>query len=85
MDRLRAGPVPVNGLAAAFAQSRPAISKHLKVLRECNLVAEDRQGRERVYRLRPESLRDVANWLEGYRQFWRSGLDRLKDYVEENP
>src|SRR3712207_3350122 len=77
LDRLRTGPVAVNGLASAFDQSRPAISKHLKVLRDCNMVAEEKQGRERLYRLRPESLREVATWIEGYRAFWQSGLERL--------
>lgn len=84
LDRLRTGPVAVNGLAAAFEQSRPAISKHLKVLRDCAVVAEEKRGRQRLYRLRPDSLREVAHWIEGYRLFWQSGLDRLKSYVEDN-
>ena len=84
LDRLRAGPVAVNGLATAFAQSRPAISKHLKVLRDAAIVAEEKRGRERLYHLRPEALRDVADWIEGYRSFWQSNLDSLKHYLEEN-
>jgi DNA-binding transcriptional ArsR family regulator len=83
LDRLRSGPVAVNGLAASFHQSRPAISKHLKVLRDAALVAEEKQGRERLYRLRPESLRDVAEWIEGYRRFWQTSLDNLKRYLED--
>jgi DNA-binding transcriptional ArsR family regulator len=67
LDRLRSGPAAVNSLAASFRQSRPAISKHLKVLREAAMVAEEKHGRERLYRLRPESLREVADWIEGYR------------------
>jgi DNA-binding transcriptional ArsR family regulator len=82
LDRLRAGPIAVNGLAAAFAQSRPAISKHLKVLREASLVAEEKCGRERLYRLRPEPLLHVADWVEGYRAFWQSNLAGLKHYLE---
>ena len=84
LDRLRSGPIPVNGLAGAFDQSRPAISKHLKVLRQAALVSEERRGRERLYRLRPESLREVADWLEAYQGFWRTHLDRLKDHLENN-
>ncbi len=84
LDRLRTGPVAVNGLAGAFDQSRPAISKHLRVLRDAAMVTEERHGRERLYRLRPETLRDVADWIEGYRSFWRSNLDGLKRYLEED-
>ena len=53
LDRLRAGPAPVNALASDFRQSRPAISKHLRVLREARLVTEQRSGRQRVYELQP--------------------------------
>jgi DNA-binding transcriptional ArsR family regulator len=82
MDRLRAGPAPVNTLAESFHQSRPAISKHLRVLREAKLVMEERAGRERIYRLRPAPLGEVAGWLEGYRSFWQTNLDSLKRYLE---
>ncbi|MFO0598370.1 MAG: metalloregulator ArsR/SmtB family transcription factor [Myxococcaceae bacterium] len=82
LDRLRAGPSPVNALAADFRQSRPAISKHLRVLREAELVTEERQGRERLYQLRPRPLQGVASWVEGYRAFWLSSLQQLKDYLE---
>src|SRR6476620_3745807 len=77
LDRLRAGPAPVNALASDFAQSRPAISKHLRVLREANLVAEHRAGRERLYQLQPLPLQRVAGWVEGYRSFWHVGLSNL--------
>ena len=83
LDRLRAGPANAGSLAADFRQSRPAISKHLKVLRESKLVAEEREGRERVYQLRPVPLQRVAGWLEGYRFFWQSSLTNLKRYLEE--
>jgi DNA-binding transcriptional ArsR family regulator len=85
LDRLRMGPVAVNGLAAAFEQSRPAISKHLRVLREARVVREERHGRERLYHLRPEALRDIVEWLEGYRLFWQSSLINLKQYLEVTP
>jgi DNA-binding transcriptional ArsR family regulator len=83
LDRLRAGPAPVNALAADFRQSRPAISKHLRVLRGARLVSEERAGRERVYQLEPRSLQQVAGWIEGYRSFWQRSLHNLKDYLEE--
>ena len=83
LDRLRAGAAPVNALAADFSQSRPAISKHLRVLREARLVREHRVGRERLYLLEPVPLQQIAGWLEGYRAFWQKNLDNLKRHVEK--
>ncbi len=83
LDRLRGGALPVNDLADAFEQSRPAISRHLRVLREARLVTERRAGRERLYRLEPARLRDVAAWIEGYRSFWQSSLETLKRHLED--
>jgi DNA-binding transcriptional ArsR family regulator len=83
LDRLRAGPAPVHALAEDFRQSRPAISKHLRVLRAARLVSETRAGRERVYRLHPVPLQQVAGWIEGYRALWQTNLTQLKRYLEE--
>ena len=83
LDRLRAGPAPVNALAADFSTSRPAISKHLRVLREAHLVVEARAGRERLYTLRPQGLQRVAGWVEGYRLFWQQNLHALKRHLED--
>jgi DNA-binding transcriptional ArsR family regulator len=83
LDRLRAGPAPVNALSADFDQSRPAISKHLRVLREAHLVTEQRAGRERLYQLQPQALQSVAGWVEGYRSFWQRNLTSLKRYLED--
>ena len=83
LDRLRAGPANAGALAADFRQTRPAISKHLKVLRESRLVSEERVGRERVYSLDALPLQRAAGWMEGYRSFWQSSLGRLKRYLEE--
>ncbi len=83
LDRLRAGPAPVNALAAGFSLSRPAVSKHLRVLRASRLVAERKVGRERLYELRPAPLQSAIGWLEGYRFFWQKSLDNLKRLLEE--
>jgi DNA-binding transcriptional ArsR family regulator len=83
LDRLRAGPAPVNELASEFEQSRPAISKHLRVLRDARLVTEQRAGRERLYQLRPAPLQRVMGWIEGYRSFWQHNLTQLKRYLED--
>jgi DNA-binding transcriptional ArsR family regulator len=82
LDRLQAGPAPVNSLADGFPQSRPAISKHLRILKDSGLVSEQRQGRERVYRLDPDRLSEIADWLLTYRDFWQTSLNRLKQKLE---
>ena len=83
MDRLRAGPAPVNELASNFPQSRPAISKHLRVLKGAGLVVEHHVGREHFYELQPMPLQNVSGWLEGYRTFWLTSLSKLKRHLEE--
>jgi DNA-binding transcriptional ArsR family regulator len=83
LDRLRAGPAPVNELALDFAQSRPAISKHLRILSGARLVVSAKVGRERLYELRPAPLQKAAAWLEGYRGMWQRNLDNLKRYLED--
>ena len=83
LDRLRGGRVHVNALAAEFEQSRPAISKHLKVLRDARVGHEPRVGRARLYQLDPVPLQRVAGWIEGYRAFWLTSLDNLKRRLEE--
>lgn len=83
LDRLRIASSSVNALAADFAISRPAVSKHLRVLREAGLVTEERAGRERIYQLQPPPLREVAAWVDGYRAFWLGGLDNLKRMLED--
>jgi DNA-binding transcriptional ArsR family regulator len=82
LDRLRAGPANAGALAAEFRSSRPAISKHLRVLREARLVTDVRVGRERVYEMDAVPLQTVAGWLEGYRAFWHSSLEELKRHLE---
>jgi DNA-binding transcriptional ArsR family regulator len=82
LDRLRAGPANAGALAADFRSSRPAISKHLRVLREARLVIDLRVGRERVYSVDPVPLQSVVGWLEGYRAFWQSSLAQLKRNLE---
>jgi DNA-binding transcriptional ArsR family regulator len=84
LDRLRAGPANAGALAADFRSSRPAISKHLRVLREARLVTDTAIGRERLYAISPVPLQGVVGWLEGYRGFWESSLDRLKRHLEGN-
>jgi len=82
LDLLRAGTRPAGEIARAFPVSRPAISKHLRILRRAHLVEERREGRHRMYQLNPEPLRAVDSWLEHYRSFWSASLSNLKSFVE---
>ncbi len=82
LDLLRRGSQPAGQIAGAFPVSRPAISKHLRLLRRAHLVREHREGRHRVYQLNPEPLRAVDSWLEQYRSFWSVSLSNLKTFVE---
>jgi len=82
LDMLRAGSRPAGEIARSFTVSRPAISKHLSILRRAHLVEERREGRHRLYRLNPEPLRAVDSWLEQYRGFWTASLNNLKSFVE---
>jgi DNA-binding transcriptional ArsR family regulator len=82
LDRLRAGPANAGALAANFRASRPAISKHLRVLRQARLIVDQRVGRERVYTVDPVPLQSVVGWLEGYRAFWQTSLNQLKRNLE---
>ena len=85
LDRLRRGEAPVAELAAGFAMSRPAVSKHLRVLRDARLVRERRggeDGRQRVYHLTAAPLQAVAEWAAAYEAFWPANLASLKRHLE---
>ena len=84
LDRLRRGPAPVNELASGFRVSRPAISKHLRVLRSARLVREKKDGRQRIYQLEPERIQEVAKWAEEYRRFWHHNITSLKRHLEQS-
>ena len=81
--RLAQGEATVSELAAPFAMSMPAVSKHLRVLERAGLVEQGREAQFRPRRLRPDPLRDLAGWLERYRSYWDESLDRLDGYLKE--
>jgi DNA-binding transcriptional ArsR family regulator len=74
----------VNEIAGHFRSSRPAISKHLRLLRSVGLVVSKREGTARICRLNAAPLRVVDNWLRDYQELWRESLQGLKRYVEED-
>src|SRR5262250_2983186 len=78
LDLLRQGSQPAGRIASAFPVSRPAISKHLRLLRQARLVKERREGRNWFYELNPKPLKAVDSWLEQYRVFWQANLASLK-------
>jgi DNA-binding transcriptional ArsR family regulator len=83
LARLALGETAVTELAEPFAMSLPAVSKHLKVLERAGLIARGREAQWRPCRLQATPLKDVAEWIEGYRRFWEQSLDRLEDYLQE--
>ena len=83
LARLAEGEATVGELAAPFAMSLPAVSRHLKVLERAGLIARGRTAQWRPCRLEPGPLGEVAGWLERYRRFWEAGLDRLDDYLQD--
>ncbi|WP_240755169.1 metalloregulator ArsR/SmtB family transcription factor [Pedobacter sp. SYP-B3415] len=73
----------LNHVAAAFDISRPAISKHIKILSECGLVTISRKGRERICRADLGQLHDVAEWVNQYQKMWNTKLDALGSFLEQ--
>src|SRR5271167_5166087 len=83
LARLALGETSVGELAAPFAMSLPAVSKHLKVLERAGLIARSREAQWRPCRLAAAPLKDAAKWLERYRRFWEESFDRLEEYLVE--
>lgn len=76
-------PLNLNSVAERFHISRPAVSKHMKILTECGLVVIKQQGRERYCEAQLNKLNEVSQWVEQYRQFWTQKLDELENYLEQ--
>jgi len=83
LARLMAGEASVKELAKPFRISAPAITKHLKVLERCGLIARGREAQWRPCRLKAKPLKEAVDWLEEYRKFWEQSFDRLDDYLKE--
>lgn len=85
LDLLRRGERPVGELVDHLDLSQPAVSKHLRVLRDAGLVEVRAEAQRRLYRLRPEPLAEIDEWLTPYRRLWTRALDDLDAHLEENP
>jgi DNA-binding transcriptional ArsR family regulator len=82
LDLLRDGERPVGELVEHVQLTQPAVSKHLRVLREAGLVAVRVAGQRRLYRVRPEPLAELDAWLAPYRKLWSESLDRLERHLD---
>ena len=83
LARLASGETSVTELAKPFEMSMPAVSRHLKVLEHAGLIARGREAQWRPCRLEAAPLKEIAGWVESYRQFWEQSFDRLDIYLRE--
>ena len=81
LDALLDGPQPVSALVNAIGMSQPVVSKHLKVLRDADLVRVTPDGQRRLYSINPEPLSELDEWLAKYRQLWAGRLDALETHL----
>src|ERR1700743_1600872 len=84
LARLATGEATVGELAEPFEISLPAISRHLKVLESASLIENEREGKHRRCRLKPEALTAATEWLDFHRRFWSGSLDRLAEHPQKN-
>ncbi len=80
-ERLRSGPASVGEIARGLPVSRPAVSQHLKALKDADLVRDEPRGTARIYRIHAEGLRELRDWLDS---FWDEALARFKDHAEKD-
>jgi len=83
LARLALGEAGVTELAGPFQMSLPAVSKHLKVLERAGLITKSNQAQWRYCRLEPAPLKQVAEWVGGYKRFWEESYERLDEYLED--
>ena len=82
LDLLRDGERPVGELVDRVGLSQPAVSKHLRVLKDAGLVVSRTDAQRRLYRIRPEPFGELDDWLAAYRDLWTTHLDRLEDHLD---
>lgn len=85
VEALAVRPRTVNEVVSMFSVTQPAISRHLKVLREAGLVRVVPEGKTRVYHLEPAPLQEIDQWLQKYRRFWSNKFDALEAFMDEEP
>ena len=85
LELLREGERPVGELVGQLKVSQPAVSKHLRILRQAGLVEVRSERQRRLYRVRSEPLREMYEWLHQYRRLWESRLDKLEQHLDAMP
>ncbi len=83
LSLIAVGAMTPNALADHFDSSRQAVSKHIKVLTECELVKQEQSGREIYYYLNPKKMKEVADWLEPFKKMWEKRFDQLDSVLKE--
>lgn len=83
IELLSEQPLAVNAIADQFEISRPAVSKHLKILNECGLIQIQQQGRERFCQIQPANLIPAFLWIDQYRNLWEDRIDSFEEYIKE--
>ncbi|MGG3306074.1 metalloregulator ArsR/SmtB family transcription factor [Paenibacillus lautus] len=83
VELLRDGPLTVNQVADRLKIRQPQTSKHLKILHEAGMVEVQAEANRRIYRLRPEPLQEMDEWLESFRGIWEKRFDQLEDYLDK--
>lgn len=73
----------LNSIVDNFDISRPSISQHVKILHECGILIIEKRGRERYCKIQPANLREVADWVEPFRQLWEQKLDSFEKYLDK--
>jgi DNA-binding transcriptional ArsR family regulator len=84
INMIASKPMNLNMVAERFDVSRPAISKHIKILTQCGLITINQQGRERYCEAKLQKLNEVSEWVEQYRVFWNQKLDALEDFLAKD-
>lgn len=84
INMIASKPMNLNMVAEQFDVSRPAISKHIKILTQCGLITINQQGRERYCEAKLQKLNEVSEWVEQYRVFWNQKLDALEDFLAKD-
>ncbi|MFI6937872.1 ArsR/SmtB family transcription factor [Streptomyces sp. NPDC050418] len=83
VELLRDGPRSVGGIVDHLEMGQPQVSRHLRLLAEAGVVDVTKQAQQRIYRLRPESMREVSDWAQGFAELWAERMDRLGSFLDE--
>ena len=84
IERLSAGEASAGELAAPFGISKPAISKHLKILEKANLILRKKDAQWHRFQLQSDALKSASDWIDHYRHFWEAQLDALSEFIDRN-